>query len=544
MTAVRRYPSYHAPQADRQILCEPSWPDLPGQLVDGRSALNSSMVEILGIPLAEFARDARRALIAQAQHYTNSYADSTIANSMITADESRPLILTGHQPELAHPGVWLKNFAATQLAHQVDGIAVSLIIDSDLCRTPSIRVPTGTVEKPQVVDVPFDQPQQDTPYEERAIVDRTLWNSFGERVTQALAPLVSEPLLAQWWPEVVTSSENTSQLGLAIAQARHRLELSWGSHGLEVPQSQICQTAPFQKFALHLLTDATRLRRDYNDALAEYRQTHRLRSPAQPLPDLSEVEGWIETPFWIWTQKHPARRALFARPGPHGIQLSDRLHWQDTLPVSKDCDPEAALQRLAEWQQQGVKLRSRALITTLYARLVLADTFIHGIGGAKYDQVTDALCLRFFGLLPPAFVTLSGTLRLPIEHGVVSPTRLSELRQRLRELRYHPENYLNQLTIDLANQSQVASWVTQKKRWVETSKTRGNAAERHAQIVAANEALQQCLQPLRKEMEQKFSATVAQTRANLLLESREYPFCLFPRDLLHDFLLDFSRPMP
>ena len=45
--------------------------------------------------------------------------------------------------------------------------------------------------------------------------------------------------------------------------------------------------------------------------------------------------------------------------------------------------------RLAELSSRGIKLRTRALTTTLFARLVLSDMFLHGIGGAKYDQVTD-----------------------------------------------------------------------------------------------------------------------------------------------------------
>ena len=39
-------------------------------------------------------------------------------------------------------------------------------------------------------------------------------------------------------------------------------------------------------------------------------------------------------------------------------------------------------------QTRGIKLRSRALTTTMFVRLFLADAFLHGIGGAKYDEVT------------------------------------------------------------------------------------------------------------------------------------------------------------
>ena len=52
--------------------------------------------------------------------------------------------------------------------------------------------------------------------------------------------------------------------------------------------------------------------------------------------------------------------------------------------------------------KQGFKIRSRALTNTLYARLFLGDLFIHGIGGGKYDEVTDAIIRRYYRSSRPA----------------------------------------------------------------------------------------------------------------------------------------------
>ena len=536
MTVAGRYPSFRAPRADRQVLCVPPWPTLASSLPHSRRALADSDVKILSTPLAELAREARRSLVTQARHYTAAYADI----SELARNDDLPLVLTGHQPELVHPGVWLKNFAAAQLAKQSGGLAVSLIIDNDLCRLPSVRVPTGTVEEPQVVDVPFDQPLAEMPYEERNIADRAVWNSFGDRATHLLAPLVPHPMLIDWWPAAVAAAERNPNLGLALAQARHRLEHDWGSRSLEIPFSQVCQTKPFLQFLLHLLSDASLVRQHYNAALTEYRLAHQLRSAAQPLPDLITSDGWIETPFWIWTTADPTRRALFVQSGTSGLLLSDRHYWQQTLPT----DTDDALQQLAQWQTQGVKLRTRALTTTLYTRLLISDTFIHGIGGAKYDQVTDSLCRRLFGVELPGLVTLSGTLQLPIAHQSIDASRESDLKQTLRELRFHPESHVAALALDEKNHAAVEAWIAQKQNWIATTKTPSNAAERHAGIVAANEALQAWLEPRRERVEQELRATLAQNRTNRLLESREYPFCLFPRELLRDFLLDFSSGIP
>ena len=84
-------------------------------------------------------------------------------------------------------------------------------------------------------------------------------------------------------------------------------------------------------------------------------------------------------------------------------------------------------------ETRGIKVRPRALITTMYARLVLSDLFIRGIGGAKYDELTDLIIRRFFGIEPPAYITATATFRLPIERPSVSLNDVQQSAQRLRE---------------------------------------------------------------------------------------------------------------
>ncbi len=72
---------------------------------------------------------------------------------------------------------------------------------------------------------------------------------------------------------------------------------------------------------------------------------------------------------------------------------------------------------MTAWQQleaRGIKVRSRALTTTLYARLFLADLFVHGIGGGKYDELTDELIQGFFECEPPIYLVFSATRWLPL----------------------------------------------------------------------------------------------------------------------------------
>ena len=536
MTAAGRFHRYpvprrfRVPRADGEILCIPPRDQLLQLLQNNRKQLSGDAHKLWGQPLAGLAAEARREALAGAWQYTRSYAN---VSEQPNAD--CPLIFIGHQPELVHPGVWLKNFAAAHVAKASAGIGVNLIIDSDLCRKTAIVIPTGTVSAPRLATIEYDAQHKERPYEEREILDPACWNSFGERATKTLRTLVDSPVASSWWKDSAVQSRATNNLGLALAQARHRLELEWGSETWEIPQSMVCQTASFRRFAVGLLQEASRFRGSYNDSLAEYRTVHHLRNPAQPMPDLIEAGDWCETPFWVWTCDQPHRRALYVQRQRGRLLLSDLAAWHGELPTAI----EPAMERLATWEHKGVKLRTRALATTLYTRLLLADLFIHGIGGSKYDEVTDAICQRFFEICPPSYATLTGTLRLPIDHPIVEPNQTRRLRQELRDLEYHPERHVGRLESDRSIQRQLEDWVSKKSSWVKTAKTPANATQRHLGIVAANAAMQPLIAPLRVRCDQELARVAGQTRVNQLLESREYPFCLFPPEQLRHFLLDF-----
>ena len=82
------------------------------------------------------------------------------------------------------------------------------------------------------------------------------------------------------------------------------------------------------------------------------------------------------------------------------------------LPLAPDREACCAVERLHELAARKVRLRTRALTTTLFSRFLLGDLFIHGIGGAKYDELGDEIARRFLGIEPPGFLTVSMTLWL------------------------------------------------------------------------------------------------------------------------------------
>jgi hypothetical protein len=525
MERAKEYRALRAPGGDGQTLVDPAWDALPATVARNREHLSYVQYDVQGRSLADLSRSARQSLAAKAVAYTSQYREVPERWKHAAAIEGASFVLSGHQPELFHPGVWYKNFVLGALAKRLDGVGIHLLIDSDTCRTATIRVPTGSVAEPRVEAIAYDEPAAEMPHEERQIQDPALFSTFAERASSLVRPFVHDPLVAELWPLVMARNPGQKNLGLRLAQGRHALEEMWRNETLELPQSAVCELPEFGWFVAHLLANLPRFSAAYNDALAHYRRSQRIRGHAQPVPDLGSSDGWLEAPFWIWSTADPMRRPLYARQAGDGLVITDRQTVKVSLSITDDRDASAAAHQIAELASRGIKLRTRALTTTLFARLVLSDLFLHGIGGAKYDQVLDEIVRLFFGFEPPEFGTVSATLRLPIQQESHESLYMNNWQQRLRELRYHPELFVD----GNGDRAIIEKIVADKRRWIEVAKTPENAGERHQAIVGANQALQPYVAPLREQLERDRQASQKEWRGEAILQSREYSFCLYPR---------------
>jgi hypothetical protein len=559
-----------APREDRTALIEPPLEDvaeLVAKNVRDRGRLSD--VDLGGRSLADVSLLARAELLAAARRWTGAY------RNVSPPDANDRIYLAGHQPQMFHPGVWFKNFVLGEAASRDGATAVNLIIDGDTLADATLRVPGGSIDEPNAVQVAFDAPGLGIPYEDRKIADRELFGSFGRRAIEQMAGLVGDPLLKEYWPLVQTRARECDNLGACLVQARHQLEASWGLETLEVPQSWVCRGEAFQWFVAHLLARLPKFRNAYNESLHEYRQRHHVRSRSHPAPDLIEEGAWCEAPFWLWTAENPRRRRLFVQTTADEMLLSDRQSWEARLPLSPESDAAGAVERLVELQRGSVRIRPRALVTTLWARLALGDLFIHGIGGAKYDCVTDRLVERFFGLAAPRFLVVSATLHLPIERRRATPEDVRAMQHELRAMTYQPERYLGgagdsdcqegrngldagvpaeaieqkgteQVVGDVSVRSK-ESWrqpppspiedlIAEKRRWIATPQTAQNARERCQAIRRVNAALQPSLDERREQLSRHLAETSRRLQAEGILAWREYAFCLYPESTLREFL--------
>jgi hypothetical protein len=527
-----RYRRFRAPRDDRGVLIEPPAESVAGLLADNRRLCDVQCYDLQGRCLTSIARQARSEVLDEAWRWTTSYRD--VAGGK--PDALHYILVAGHQPELFHPGVWFKNFMLARLADQHGGCAINLVIDTDVAKRMAILVPGGSARDPSLASIAIDRADSGMPFEERRIEDREFFARFGDRVTRHLGPLVSGPLVETYWPLALARMRETDNLGDCLAQSRHQLEGQWGLNTLEVPESRVCECDSFRWLVVHLLAHLPRFRDAYNAVVGEYRRIHGIRSRSHPVPDLGQEEEWLEAPLWMWSAEAPRRRRLFARRRRGQIEVADRRGEQFSLALDIDGDGTLAVEQLAEASRRGIKIRSRALVTTLWARVALGDLFLHGIGGAKYDQVTDALIARFFGLEPPRYMVVSATLKLPIMHQSATEDDIRGIDQKLRELTWHPELYIDaqaRVPQGLPDSEQLAA---EKRRWIETQPTREIARHRFLEIRRLNEALQPWVSAERTRLESERAQMASFLRAERILSSRDYSFCLYPEGLLRETL--------
>lgn len=530
MGATSEYQPMRAPRRHGEAVIDPPAEALAALVAANRHGIQQWAGGIQGRSWSALRAEARRGLLAEARQYTTAYRDV----APLPDDGDAPLLLAGHQPQLFHAGVWFKNFMLSSLGQQLGAAAVNLLVDNDIVHTSALRVPVAGPDGLRVEQLAFDRAAEGLPYEERDIADEAAFISFGTRAVAASAGCLPPPLVGTLWPLACEAARRSRNLGRCLAEARHRLEGQWRQQTLEVPLSAVCASRPFAWFTAHLLAHLPRFHEIHNSALAEYRRRHRVRSRAHPVPDLARQAEWREAPFWLWTTTAPRRRRLFVRCRDGGWELTDREHVQLLLPGTPDGDAERAVEQLANWAARGVKLRPRALITTMYARLLLADAFLHGIGGAHYDRLTDRLIERFFGLSPPRFATLSATVLL-------FPDRTPELRRQWqaqkqlgRELQYAPERHV-------PRNPDVQPLLEAKAEWVRQTPPRGQRRARHVAIQQINERLQAWLTAERDGCAQRLAALQGELRHHQALASREFSFCLFPEAVLRPLLLQLSH---
>lgn len=528
-----QYRKLRAPQQHDSVLMDPPLSDSQRLLENNLSLIQQSdNLQIFGMTLAELRVTGRKALQTAALKYTGGY---TNCNNKINGER---IFLSGHQPKLFHPGVWFKNILLAELAKKHSATAINLIIDNDLCGQHSIKVPQGTIETPIVCPVFFDRNGDNVPFEEVVIQDQSLFESFGQRVANSVIPEAGDNI-RQFW-ELVSRSQSNNP-GLKFSQARHQWEREYGIENLELPLSTVCSSREFYRFCCHLLQNAENLQTIYNASLVEYRKVHKIRSTSHPVPALECINNAVEVPLWIWSKRSPSRKRLFCiTSGDETTLLDESGLTYGTINLASD--KESAINQLALLAQSGIKIRPRALTTTMYCRLVLSDLFVHGIGGGKYDQLTDEITKQFFKSPLPHFQIATATVKLFADQLANPMDALQTIEKDLRDLQFSPDKFARKAINNVhSNSLALEKLIDKKLKHVQQEVAPADRSGWHTTL----QGIHQQLRTLLAKDEEELKATKEMTQDRLksfeLLDSREYSLILFNGKTLLDLLVSGTK---
>jgi hypothetical protein len=523
-------PQLRAPKEDGAVLAEPPLAETGELIARNRRQLDSAGNQLAGLSWSELRTEARATAIAAARQYLERNSGEPVP----LPSNPDSLVVAGHQPELFHPGVWVKNFALAGMARRHGVTALNLVVDNDTVKSTSLRIPspaTAAVAWPHAVSVAFDRWTGEIPFEERSIIDREEFAEFAERVGQALAGWKLKPLLTQFWAEVLRQSRRTLLLGEIFAESRRTFERRSGCHNLEITVSDLCGTRSFARFAWNLLVELPRFHKIYNECVHDYRRSHGIRSRNHPVPDLAVDGEWLETPFWAWKAHETRRGRLFSRRRGGSIELRvGDVAWP-ALPAD---NAEAAIDAWCDLASAGHKIRSRALSNTLYARLFLSDLFVHGIGGGKYDELTDAIIRRFYEIKPPQFMVLTATRLLPLPHFPAAADDCQRLQRAQRDMHWNPQRHLPR-----PDASQLAL-ARSKDEWTQRQpKDKAGRRKRFRTLRDLTEQLRTPLVGAEHRLRDELEQCIRQVEANTVMSRRDYSFVLYPEETLRPFCEQF-----
>ncbi len=543
--------SFTIPKSNNEIFIKPAYDDIPGLIELNKERFKAYDFDINVIPFSEFRELVRSETLKKAGEYTEGIK-SLCSRLNITGTANLPciddayksgmdIIQIGHSPILAHPGVMIKHGLVNNIAKKVNGIGLNMVVDNDTCHDdclsiPSINGPDSSVER--IGFIPGLHNLYNLAFEEIRYTDSTQLTAFKENVLKALHSPDMKKTFEDFINPVINLSGETLGFTDLFTSARHAFLLRFGISNLEVPVSHISETEPFLNLFLHITANARSFVNIYNAKLAEYRRLKKISSKANPLPDLMEKGYVVELPFWIWS-KGESRKSLYASvAGKNRISVICENKIVDHFDFGENSNSSENIRRLKDLIAKGIKIRPKAIVNTMYSRMFFSDLFVHGIGGAKYDLITDEIIREFFGVDPPAYAVISATQHLPYKPFNVSNDDVTALKHVIKDMGYNPDKYASGEVMEDAGMMSMVS----EKRELIAGNTHNNEEKHHAfeRLKELNALMKEKIRPLVEEKEKELEDLEKKLIYNSIVTDRKYPFCIYPESILGE-LFTFDK---
>lgn len=481
---------FTVPSRPNERLCVPAIAELVPAARANRRALDGASASIGGVPLPELRAGLRRRVLELVK---------------CAPDDERPVIAAGHQPGFPHPGILYKHAVLDQVA--AEALCINVIVDSDAAEVLSVKVPVRSKNGVALTELVMARTERRMVLGHAPKPERRAFEAQISEVRRAAAKLGSDEILNGLDRFAAIHREEYPQYAtLAELLTAYRRRYFTTPHVHEVPLRALCETDEFRTFVTALLEDAPAFCTMHNAALAEHRRARRIRTSANPFPDLRRDAHRTEVPLWHIDESGRRSPVYVGRSGKRTT-----VYAHDTAVGS--FTTRAQLDRLL----MGLALRPRAQTLSIFLRLCASDLFIHGVGGANYDAATDAMVRAYFGVEPPSYAVASATVRLPLEFNDDLEQRCRDLAYRARRLTWNPDEF-----VPKSNPLR-----QQKARILQAAGERLTPQE-HEGIESIRTQLLEAVARQRLENDAALDEARAALADQRRLASRDFPYFLYP----------------
>ena len=308
----------------------------------------------------------------------------------------RPLVATGHQTLLWHPGILAKYLAVGALTSGSEAFATAnLIVDQHTSDFGSFDVPVCDGDGLAVRTITFARTLEGVPMG---------WHPALEPDTprDVVAALPSVAAGIDKIVDAVRAHADKPNAALQMAAALGDLMSPWVPTWPAVCSSDLMNTSLAAAVLDAMASDPAACAAAYNAAVAAV--------PEAGIGPLAVMADRVEVPLW--------RRGA----GDRRVHADDR--------------------DVTRWLAGGAErpaLLPRALLLTLLVRLGMCDLFVHGTGGARYDRAMEHWLDHWLGVRPASIAIATASLRLPLGTLDAEPVAVEVAQRAARRVWHDPE---------------------------------------------------------------------------------------------------------
>jgi len=284
----------------------------------------------------------------------------------------KPIIATGHQSLLWHPGILVKYLLVDALAKRHDFAAANLVVDQHAGDYASFEVPVKRVDgslavrKLRLANVRTDEPM-------------CRHEPFSPGAAPAHLP-VALPHIQSGIERIFAACRahrDSPNAAIQMARALADLMKPWVDPMPNVTATDLVETSLARAIMRRMADNPHRCAESYNRAVAAV--------PSAGIGPLLIRDDYVELPLWrIRADGRPMRA------------------YDNDVQCVVEGDPDAPM------------LLPRALFMTALVRLGMCDLFVHGTGGANYDRAMELWIKDWLGLSSAPIAVATATLRLDL----------------------------------------------------------------------------------------------------------------------------------